>query len=173
MFNFFWNWLDPKILRMENWVNAQVVQADKLDIDLDKVKKSEVRSNNMFRKPIPGPNGDTYGPFLANLAGARLLGYVQGPGHVEAFGLFIKGGELWWRHRDAGVTEDFLVAAFSDLEEFFMYVHSDKSTWWDCVLRTEASLADMKKEFHPEMPIPDLKAFIAARGAPDAPIAAG
>ena len=90
MFDFFWNWLDPKILRMENWVNIQVVQPDKADIDLDKLSKGEVRENTMFRKPIPGTDGSVYGPFITNLCGAKLLGYLQGPDSTEMFCLLEK-----------------------------------------------------------------------------------
>lgn len=160
VFDFFWNWLDPKILKMESWVNHKVVEPDKIDIDLDKVKKGDVQKNDMFRKAIPGKDGDIYGPFLTNLTGSQILGYLQGPSSVEAFALLNKDDELWWRHRDAGTTEDFQVGAFFDMEEFFMYAHADMSLYWDCVLRTTAELADHKTHLMPALKIPDIRAFV-------------
>ena len=141
MMNWFYNWLDPKILRIEQWVNQKVIEPDKLDIDLDKVKKGEVRDNPMFRTP---PTTGEHGPFLTNLQGAKTEEYLYGPGELEVFALMNLAGELWWRHRDAGTTEDFRHPAFPDLQGFFMYVHSDKDKYWDCVLRTKALMKDDK-----------------------------
>jgi hypothetical protein len=136
MVNWFYNWLDPKILRLEKWVNAKVVEVDKIDIDLDKVKKGEVRDNPMFRQP---PNSGEYGPFLTNLQGAGVVEYLIGPGEMEAFALLsTKDGELWWRHRDAGTTEDFRHPAFPNLQGFFEYAIGDREKYWNCVLRTKA-----------------------------------
>jgi hypothetical protein len=135
MLNWFYNWLDPKILKIETWVNQKVVEKDKLDIDLDKIKKGEVRDNPMFRNP---PKSGDHGPFLTNLTGAIATEYLDGPGPLEAFALFDLDGELWWRHRDAGTTEDFKGAAFDDMKEFFSYAIGDIDKYWDCVLRTKA-----------------------------------
>ncbi len=139
MFDWFYNWLDPKILQLERWVNKKVVDIDKIDIDLDRVKKSEVRDNPMFRNP---PNSGEYGPFIANLQGGEILEYLSGPGELEAFALLRCDDELWWRHRDAGTTEDFRHPAFSDMKHFFEYaIGDDSQKYWQCVLRTKA-LAD-------------------------------
>lgn len=135
MFNWFYNWLDPKILRLEVWVNKKVIEFDKIDIDLDKVKIGEVRDNPMFRQP---PESGDYGPYLTNLQGATLKEGLFGPGDMEAFALMDLDGELWWRHRDAGTTEDFRGAAFADMQAFFEYAIGDKDKYWDCVLRTKA-----------------------------------
>jgi hypothetical protein len=144
MLNWFYNWLDPKILRLEKWVNVKVVEVDKLDIDLDKIKPGEVRENPMFRQP---PNSGDYGPFLTNLQGAKIREYLVGPGEMEAFALFEKSdGEFWWRHREAGTTEDFRHPAFSDLKAFFEYATGDTEKYWACVLRTKALLNDEKAE---------------------------
>lgn len=135
MMNWFYNWLDPKILRLEQWVNRKVVEFDKIDIDLDKVKKGEVRDNPMFRTP---PNSGEHGPFLTNLQGATILETLAGPGELEAFALLNMDGALWWRHREAGTTEDFKHAAFESMEQFFEYVNGDKDQYWSCLLRTKA-----------------------------------
>lgn len=135
MMNWFYNWLDPKILRVEQWVNKKVIEPDKIDIDLDKVKKGEVRDNPMFRQP---PNSGEYGPFLTNLQGATNLEQIVGPGELEAFALLNHEGKLWWRHRDAGTTEDFKHEAFENMQEFFTYAIGDSDKYWDCVLRTKA-----------------------------------
>ena len=135
MLNWFYNWLDPKILRIEQWVNKKVIEPDKIDIDLDKVKKGEVRDNPMFRQP---PNSGDHGPYLTNLQGAVLKEFLQGPGPMEAFALVELDGELWWRHRDAGTTEDFRGVAFADMKMFFTYAIGDQDKYWDCVLRTKA-----------------------------------
>jgi hypothetical protein len=135
MMNWFYNWLDPKILRVEKWINLKVIERDKMDIDLDKVKKGEVRDNPMFRQP---PNSGEFGPFLTNLEGADALEYLVGPGHMEAFIKFNHEGEIWWRHRDAGTTEDFKGDAFPDLKTFFSYAIGEGDKYWDCVLRTRA-----------------------------------
>lgn len=135
MLNWFYNWLDPKILNLEKWVNMKVVEKDKLDIDLDKIEPDEVRENPMFRQP---PNTGDDGPFITNLQGAKILEHLTGPGQMEAFGLYDKAGELWWRHRDAGTTQDFRASAFSDMKEFFTYATGDAEKYWDCVLRTKA-----------------------------------
>ena len=138
MFNFFWNWLDPKILRVEAWTNRKVIEWDKIDVDLDRVKKGEVRENDMFRKPIPNDDGGKYGPFLANITGGQVVHYLQGPGAVEAFALIEHDDSLWWRHRDAGTTEDFRHGAFTDMKEFFEYAHGSDNNYWEHVLRTQA-----------------------------------
>ena len=169
MFDFLWNWLDPKILKMENWVNLKVIEPDKIDIDLDKVKKNEVRENNMFRKPIPGTNGKVYGPFIIQLTGARLLGFLVGPYVAVVLFWVDNNTRLWWRHRVGGSTEDFMEEAFIDMEDFYRYVSAaggDK--YWDCVLRTEATLTALKEGVGPELTIPDIRTFLADRRAPDA-----
>jgi hypothetical protein len=135
MMNWFYNWLDPKILRVEAWVNQKVIEPDKIDIDLDKVKKGEVRENNMFRQP---PDSGKNGPFIVNLQGADTVEFMYGPGKMEVFALLKHNGQLWWRHRDAGTTEDFKHPAFKDMEKFFLFVVGDKDKYWDCVLRTKA-----------------------------------
>lgn len=143
MMNWFYNWLDPKILRLEEWVNKKVIESDKLDIDLDKIKRGEVRDNPMFRQP---PNSGENGPFLTNLQGAEILEYLTGPGKMEAFGLYLQEGQLWWRHRDAGTTEDFKGDAFEDMKEFFSYAIGDDDKYWSCVLRTKAVTGDDNSE---------------------------
>jgi hypothetical protein len=135
MLNWFYSWLDPRILRVEEWVNARVIDFDKIDIDLDKVKKGEVRDNPMFRTP---PDTGNNGPFLVNLQGAKTIEWLHGPGKLEAFALLDFKGERWWRHRDAGTTEDFRAAAFENMREFFTYAIGDAEKYWDCVLRTKA-----------------------------------
>jgi hypothetical protein len=139
MINWFYNWLDPKILKLEKWVNNKVVELDKIDIDLDKIKVGEVRDNPMFRQP---PNSGEYGPFLTNLQGAKVKEYLIGPGEMEAFALLDLNGELWWRHRDAGTTEDFRYPAFSDLKNFFEYATGNTEKFWACMLRTKAMLSE-------------------------------
>lgn len=143
MFDWFYNWLDPKILKLERWVNKKVIEIDKIDIDLDKVKKSEVRENPMFRNP---PDSGEYGPFITNLQGGLVVEYLSGPGELEAFALIqVSDGNdehLWWRHRDAGTTEDFRHPAFSSMQEFFEYAINDSSKYWDCVLRTKAAQSE-------------------------------
>ena len=141
MMHWFYNWLDPKILRLEKWVNKQVIQPDKLDLDLDKIKKGEVRDNPMFRQP---PKSGEYGPFLTNLQGAETIESLHGPGELEAFGLLKyaqsagHAPEFWWRHREAGTTEDFKQEAFENMKEFFEYTIGDTEKYWSCVLRTQA-----------------------------------
>lgn len=135
MLDWFYNWLDPKILRLEKWVNQKVVEPNKLDLDLDKIKKGEVRDNPMFRQP---PKDGKYGPFITNLQGSEIVETLSGPGEMEAFGLLDCRGALWWRHREAGTTEDFKHEAFQDMKEFFGYVTGDESKYWACVLRTQA-----------------------------------
>ena len=166
MFNFFWTWLDPKILTMEKWVNVKAISVAYIDIDLDKVKKGEVRNNDMFRRvnltPSEEKDEQVYGPFLTNLIVATTLGYLRGPGTIEAFGLLDQNGELWWRHRIDGATEDFKVGAFSDMEEFFTYAHADTGLYWECVLRTQALLDTDSKE-QPEFKINEIKAELESR----------
>ena len=145
MFNFFFNWLDPKILNMERWINKKVVEPDKMDTDLDKVKKGEVRKNDMFSKSIVGSPDEKYGPFITNMTGAKLISFVFGPGETEAFGLYDVDGLLWWRHRDAGSTQDFNGLAFSNMQEFMAYVNTD-TEFWACVLRTQALMSGWKIE---------------------------
>lgn len=136
MLNWFWNWLDPKILKLEVWVNKKVIQPEYIDIDLDKVKKGELRPNNMFRQP---PNSGEYGPYVMNLTGASTVELLYGPNPLEAFALMDHNGEMVWRHRDAGSTEDFQHPAFDDMKEFFHYVQGgDDSKYWECVLKTKA-----------------------------------
>lgn len=139
MFDWFYTWLDPKILRLEVWVNRKVIEFDKIDIDLDKVKIGEIRDNPMFRQP---PKGGEHGPFITNLHGAAVVEFLAGPGQMEAFALLNCRGELWWRHRDAGTTEDFRGVAFQDMQRFFEYAIGDRDKYWDCVLRTKALKAD-------------------------------
>ncbi len=142
MFNMFFNWLDPKILNMEKWVNEKVIEPDKLDVDLDKVKKGEVRETEMFNRTIPSKEGhQEVGPFITNLQGSDLMALVFGPGEVEAFALYDRGTELWWRHRDGGTTHDFRVSAFDDMQEFVAFVDADIN-YWECVLRTEARMSE-------------------------------
>lgn len=146
MFNFFFNWLDPKIMRMEKWVNQKVIEPDKLDIDLDKVKKGEVRDTEMFNRTLPPskPTGGTkLGPYIVNLQNADLLSIMFGPGKVEAFALYKHSSGLWWRHRDGGVTHDFRVMAFDDMQEFVTFIDADIN-YWECVLRTEARMSESK-----------------------------
>lgn len=135
MLNWFYNWLDPKILRLEKWVNRKVVQRDLIDIDLDKVEPGEVRENNMFRQP---PKDGTHGPFLTNLQGGEVTEYMIGLNDLEAFIKIEHHSGTWWRHRDGGTTEDFKVEAFGDLKEFFEYCHGSSEKYWDCQLRTKA-----------------------------------
>lgn len=135
MLNWFYNWLDPKILKIEAWVNRRVIENDKIDIDLDKVKIGEVRDNPMFRQP---PNSGDYGPFISNLQGGEVIEFLAGPGEFEAFALLKLDEELWWRHRESGTTEDFRHPAFSTMQEFFEYATGDASKYWDCQLRTKA-----------------------------------
>ena len=136
MFDWFYNWLDPKILRLEQWVNLQVIEPGKIDIDLDQIKVGEVRGNPMFRQP---PKSGDFGPFITNLQGGKNMEQLQGPGQMEAFALMLsKSGELWWRHRDAGTTEDFKHEAFENMKAFFEYAIGDTDKYWDCVLRTKA-----------------------------------
>ena len=145
MFNFFFNWLDPKIIRMEKWVNQKVVEPDKLDIDLDKVKKGEVRGTEMFNRTLAtpkNPDGSKLGPFIVNLQNADLLSIMFGPGKVEAFALYQHQSGLWWRHRDGGVTHDFRGAAFDDMQEFVAFIDTDIN-YWECVLRTEARMSEL------------------------------
>lgn len=139
MFDWFYNWLDPKILKLERWVNKKVIEIDKIDIDLDKIKTGEVKENPMFRTP---PDSGDHGPFITNLSGGEVVEYLSGPGELEAFAL-IRASDgndesLWWRHRDAGTTEDFRHPAFSNMQQFFEYAIGDSTKYWDCVLRTKA-----------------------------------
>lgn len=135
MLNWFYNWIDPKILRLERWVNQKVIHPDLIDIDLDKVKQDEVRENNMFRQP---PKNGEYGPFLTNLQGGTVTEYMVGPGEFEAFAHIECRGEKWWRHRDGGTTEDFRADAFEDMKAFFEYAHGGTEKFWECQLRTKA-----------------------------------
>ena len=135
MLNWFYNWIDPKILRLEKWVNHKVIQPELIDIDLDKVGKDEVRDNNMFRQP---PKDGSYGPFLTNLQDGTVLEYMVGINEFEAFAKIECRGESWWRHRDGGTTEDFREPAFDDMQEFFTYAHGDSEKYWECQLRTKA-----------------------------------
>lgn len=135
MLNTFYNWLDPKILRLEKWVNKKVIDVDKIDIDLDKIKKGEVRDNPMFRQP---PDSGEYGPYITNLQGADVIEYLVGPNELEAFALLKLDDALWWRHREAGTTEDFRHPAFESMEDFFTYAIGDKDKFWACLLRTKA-----------------------------------
>jgi hypothetical protein len=141
MLNWFFEWIDPKILKLELWVNKKVVERDNIDVDLDRVKKGTERETSMFRQP---PDTGMYGPVVANLQGGKVIDYVAGPGEMEAFSLILhrchKTGEsvLWWRHREAGATEDFRHPAFSDMKEFFVYATGEPDKYWECVLRTKA-----------------------------------
>lgn len=158
MFDWFFNWLDPKILNMERWVNHKVVEPDKLDIDLDKVKKGCVSKSVFFTDPVKGR--EETGPMIANIQGARLIGYLTGINTAEAFGLFLHNGSLLWRHRDAGTTQDYTFAAFDGMNEFFLHVHNEQSLYWDCCLRTAALFGDKKGGECVKLSIHDLKDFI-------------
>ena len=164
MFNFFFNWIDPKILRMEKWVNKKVIEPDKIDLDLDKIKKDEVRKTDMYSKPMPSNFDESYGPFITNLTGAGLVGFLLGPGEIETYALLEKENDLWWRHRDAGVTQDFKVAAFDDMQEFVSYV-DENVNFWECALRTEAFLSDFKTSYRPQQQIQDIKGYVHDRSA--------
>ncbi len=157
MFNFFFNWLDPKILNMERWINKKVIEPDKMDTDLDKVKKGEVRKNDMFNKSVVGSPDEKYGPFITNMTGAKLISFVYGPGSTEAFSLHSVEGTLWWRHRDAGSTQDFAGPAFDDMREFMAYINIDIK-FWDCVLRTQALLDEYKGK--PLISVTDIPDFM-------------
>ena len=133
--DWFYRWLDPKILRIEAWANKKVVQPELIDIDLDKVSKGEVRKNEMYRHPAK--NGD-HGPFITNLTGGKVVESLQGISEFEAFAFLTLDGTGWWRHRDGGETADFKEEAFKDMKEFFNYVHGDNDKYWSCVLKTKA-----------------------------------
>jgi hypothetical protein len=135
MMNWFYNWLDPKILTLEKWVNRKVVNETLIDVDLDKLKPGEVRVNNMFRQP---PKNGDHGPFLAYLQGGSIDECMVGVNEFEAFSKITYNGEVWWRHRDGGTTEDFKSPAFKTMKEFFEYCHGDTDKYWDCQLRTKA-----------------------------------
>lgn len=139
MLNWFYNWIDPKILRLEKWVNHRVIDEELIDIDLDKIKKGEVRENNMFRQP---PKDGSFGPFLTNLQGGLVSEYMVGLNEFEAFAKIECRGELWWRHRDGGTTEDFKAEAFDSMKDFFGYVHGSSEKYWECQLRTKALKED-------------------------------
>lgn len=144
---------------MEKWVNRKVVEPDKLDIDLDKVKKGEVRDTEMFNKTLPHTNGKgTLGPFIVNLENADLLSLVFGPGDVEAFALYQQDHKLWWRHRDGGVTHDFQLAAFDDMQEFMAFIDVDIN-FWECVLRSEARACEFKV-LHNRLKVSKIKEYI-------------
>ena len=144
---------------MEKWVNVKVSQPDMLDIDLDKVKKDEIRETEMFNRSIPTKEGhQAVGPFIVNLQNAKLMSLMFGPGEVEAFGLYEHKGSLWWRHRDGGTTHDFRVAAFDDMQEFVAFIDSDVN-FWECVLRTEARLSEDKTPIR-HMKISEVKEYI-------------
>ena len=161
MFNFFFNWLDPKIMRMEKWVNQKVIEPDKLDIDLDKVKKGEIRQTEMFNRTLAtskDPNDSKLGPFIANLGNSKLLSIMFGPGEVEAFALYEHSTGLWWRHREGGVTHDFRGAAFDDMQEFVAFIDTNIN-FWECVLRTEARMSELNlKPGH--LKISEIKEFM-------------
>lgn len=135
MLDWFYRWLDPKILRLETWVNKKVVSPDLIDVDLDKIKRGEIRDNTVYRLP---PKDGSLGPFVTNLQGAKLVEFVYGTTDFEAFVKFDHDGEFWWRHRDGGTTEDFKEEAFETLQEFFEYIHGDTAKYWECVLKTKA-----------------------------------
>lgn len=136
MLEWFYSWLDPKILRLEKWVNQKVVTRELIDIDLDKAKKGEVtQSPNMFRNP---PSDGAHGPFIANLTGGEVLEYMHGTSVFEAFALISHDNAKWWRHRDGGTTSDFKEEAFSTMQEFFHYIHGDNDLYWECQLRSKA-----------------------------------
>ena len=158
MLNWFFNWLDPKILDLEKWVNRKVVMPDALDIDLDGLKKGEVRGTEMFNKTLPDSDGLKLGPFITNMQGAKLISLMYGPGEVEAFALYQKAHELWWRHRDGGTTHDFRVAAFDDMQEFVAFIDTDIN-FWECVLRSEAQISIFKAPFE-RLQLSKIKDFI-------------
>ena len=144
---------------MEKWVNMKVSQPEMLDIDLDKVKKDEIRETEMFNRSIPTKEGyQPVGPFIINMQNAKLMSLMFGPGEVEAFGLYEHKEELWWRHRDGGTTHDFRVAAFDDMQEFVAFIDDDIN-FWDCVLPTEARLSEFKVPVM-HMKVSEVKEFI-------------
>lgn len=161
MFNWFFNWLDPKILNMEKWVNAKVIESDKLDIDLDKVKKGGVNTTEMYYRSNLSSSSldDKHGPFIVNMEGAKPLSVLYGPGETEVFALMDFAGALWWRHRDGGTTHDFRGAAFADMQEFTEFVGLD-ANFWETVLRSEAKFADMKNSTRPPLNISDVKKYV-------------
>ncbi len=162
MLNKFFNWLDPKIINMEKWIHQKVVEPDKIDVDLDKIKKGQHKATEMFYKSAPHNQSnldEKYGPFIANLEGAKLMSLMYGPGETEAFSLLDFKGNLWWRHRDGGTTHDFRVMAFDDMQEFTEFIGMD-TNFWECVLRSEARFADLKTAFRPPLKISDVKKFI-------------
>ena len=142
---------------MEKWINKRVIEPDKMDTDLDKVKKGEIRKNDMFSKSVAGSPDEKYGPFIINMTGAKLVSFVFGPGQTEAFSLHNVDGILWWRHRDAGSTQDFAGPAFDTMQEFVSYVNTDVE-FWACVLRTQALLQDYKMQ--PLIKVSDIPDFV-------------
>ena len=160
MLNWLFNWLDPKILQLERWVNYKTIEPDKLNIDWDKVKKGEVRETEMFNKILPdaATTHEKLGPFVINLQNAKLMSLMYGPGEVEAFALYQQGHKLWWRHRDGGTTHDFRVAAFDDMQEFVGFIDSDIN-FWECVLRTEARISGFKDNSE-RLQVSEVKEFI-------------
>lgn len=162
MFDFFWNWLDPKILKMERWVNLQVVTPDKIDIDLDKIGRDEIRGDIGYtRSPQSRGIKEEHGPFLTNLTGAKLLGYLLGDDQTEVFVLFQKGDNLWWRHRINGATQDYKMPAFTDMQAFFLFVYDEEpKLYWECVLRTQAVLSSYTQEIRPSISLTDIAKVI-------------
>lgn len=165
MFDWFFNRLDPKILKMEEWVNRQVVQPDKIDIDLDNVAVNEIRPNDRFRTSFKDhPLGNNMGPFLVNAHGAKLLGYLKGEGNAEAFALLSIRDHIYWRHRDAGATEDFLAPAFIDMEDFHTYIYPNKD-YWQLVLRTQAYTANKHKVQQPGLHLSEIRGYMELSNA--------
>lgn len=165
MFDWFFERLDPKILKMEEWVNRQVVEPDKIDIDLDKVGVDEIRPNDRFRALFKSETlGVSMGPFLVNCHGARLLGYLKGEGRAEAFALLSIRGNIYWRHRESGTTEDFLSPAFDDMQGFHNYI-SPNEDYWQMVLRTQAYIANTHNVYQPSLHLSEIKSYMELNGA--------
>ena len=123
----FYSWLDPKILKLELWVNKKVVEANKIDLDLDRVGKGTVLLLTDDE------------PQVAYLQGGEVLEYVRGRTDMEGFALIkATDDQLWWRHREYGMTKDFRRSAFLDMKAFFTFCTDKPEKYWDCVLRTKA-----------------------------------
>lgn len=139
-------------------MNRKVVEPNRLDIDLDALKKGEVRETEMFNRKMPDKCGGILGPFVVNLQNAALVSLMFGPGEVEAFALYEHENALWWRHRDGGSTHDFRVAAFDDMQEFVAFI-DNSINYWECVLRSEARISEFKGTTD-RLKVSDLKEFI-------------
>lgn len=140
-------------------MNCKVVEPDKLDIDLDKIKKGGVRDVEMFNRLSKKDSEDMkLGPFIVNLEDADLVSLMYGPGEMEAFALYEHGHDLWWRHREGAMTHDFRVAAFGDMQEFVAFI-DDSINYWECVLRTEARISGFKGK-QMRLKVSEVKGFV-------------